>query len=817
MSDSDDDQGDRVRSSTATTMRSIFATDKRSAQPPAKAAAPPNPGQAQSAAAATAAVVAFKGENRIGSCAAVVVVAQGAPSAHIALVNQERRTLARVKVDDALQLLLNSQERVYATLYDPTLQLHWTLMFKSAGDATAFVAAATTVQHYLLIADGPRPPYQELIRGSNNATTDPRLRVAKGDKVSVAATTWLVQRVAQCYSCGKNVEDIPPDAPRSIRVGEGVLMTGTEEVAVGMTEGDVRIAFLPPRKTQITVGLGNPEVGPNDSVVVVIQLVKLAAKASLPSLGDVGAGTAIATIKPAAEPPVQPVAVAPPAAAVAPQPAPAAPTSTGLSTELLLQTVLALQLQQQTLPAPPPAPVPAAPHVEKEYLISPVVERSLDRIDQQLRHLFEKVDRLDLDKKIEANNEKIERMVKKAVGKAPIADIDIEDMTKDRDQLLAKIESQKVRIEELTNSYHQALEVLGRHKDEVAGLKSDLVVERETSNDRHRELTERHRLTVVELEVRHRSSLDKVRDAGFEDGKAKGYQDGYAAGKIDAMSQFASDGRSGADSVRELLTKKETELVELQRQITQAEGRLYEERRQAADQVQSLQGLIERLEKRESVRGAAPATQAESFVRILKRAMNSTYSLIEQQLYATEKQSLDVQDCLTYVLETVRSETRTAAEDMRREAALMKHQADPLSASDSAQPTPRPMPPAMPSAATVAVPNQRDRAPPGDSRPTIPPLTFEERQSEIARVLAAIPPLTHSEPTEGPPAMDFGMPPPDAFSSDARSYRDADAYEPFPRYDASPRTDVATDGDEPARSAAGARPWQTPYDDHDDN
>ena len=86
---------------------------------------PPNPEQMQTMLACTAAVMAYKGDTYVGACAALVAVQPS--QSNVILMDREKRPLAKVRVDEQLQMLPNKEEPNFATIYDPALMLHWSL------------------------------------------------------------------------------------------------------------------------------------------------------------------------------------------------------------------------------------------------------------------------------------------------------------------------------------------------------------------------------------------------------------------------------------------------------------------------------------------------------------------------------------------------------------------------------------------------------------------------------------------------------------------------------------------------------------------
>ena len=690
MSSSEDDFDPRSVKASQSAMKSIFTSDSRAAQQgntslryeakskrgdPERPSANIGNASASGTTAAQCPVHAYRGDQYVGPCLAVVTVANNQPL--VVLIDREKRPQSRVRVNRDLQFVQNPSDEKYASLYDPAIGQHWSLLFRSATECANFVFAAAAVLHFILLAEGPVESFQDLVPSQ-------RPRAKQGWVVEVGLVVWLLQRIGQTshYTIGKVVEEITNDAPRRMTIGGGEMMAGVEELLVGMGPGGKRLGFLNPKKTKSS-GIGNPEIGPSDSVVVLIHCIHVEPGdlgGSMPQLGDSGSGEdrdeeVAPTKKKARRNVSQSDAVAnavsgatsrAPAAAitvpsgspVTPQPQPQQAVSTTaplIDQNTLVQTMLlqTLQMQQQL----------KEPSKQSSGID---VERSIDRLHSQIASLYEKIDRMDIDGKLQKNNEAIERIVKKAVGKMPANDVDIEDMAKDRDQLLAKIEHLKQRVEESTDNYHKALEAMGRYKDEVVAIRNDLAIERETSAARLKELQERKRLEVVDMDVRHRQQLERTKEQSYNDGKDVGYREGYAAGKLDATPL----GALSSDELAQKLHAKEQELVEAESRYQQLLSRTYQERRDFADQVESLNSLIRRLEHRDDAKGRDSAELTNTMCKSFRRAMNSTYAAIEAQLNATERDTILIDDALAIVLATIKGESRALLNEIKQEAAL---------------------------------------------------------------------------------------------------------------------------------------------------
>lgn len=688
-SDSEPEDPRKIRASQGA-LKSLFASDRRAVEngppslkyDPRQANSPsqvPLPNQPSQVVATQGAVVAFRGEHPVGPCLVAVMVQTAGNSAFIVVVNREKKPQCRVRLDSSLQLLINESDPCYATLYDPAIHGHWMLQFKTPQDTLSFVVGALSVQHYILLSEGQAPtdPFVDLIAPDSSKAA---VRAGPNDVCHVGYKVWLVQRVGQTplFTAGKVVEEVPQEAPKSVTIGSNTVMQGIEEALRGVTKGTRRVVFIPPRKTKST-GLGNPEIGVSDSVVVVLTVNSVDKALTTDEFGlpqsesdDSGEENILhrksasrRRVKPRKQDSDDDLLVGPGRAKMitgpAPAPAVASPVvSSGLDTNALLQTVLLQSLQQQKAPQADSASSVAASDIN----------RSVERLHYQIQSLYDKIDRIDFEKYLQTNNQVIEKIVKKAVGKMPVNDVDVEDVTKDRNELLALIEQLKLKNQELTDNYHKALETLGKHKDETSGLKNDLMIEREASAQRFNELKERKRLELVDLEVKHRREIERVQSHNFEEGQKKGYAEGYNAGKIDAIEV---SGSSSMSDMKQMLHKKDTEIVELGSRVAQMEGRLIQERREFKEQVDALNNLIARMEDRRSSATEEFVSDITAQTKRIRRIMNSVYASAEEQFYATECETIPVADALAMLLVSVKTETRSAVDEIKNEAAVKEN------------------------------------------------------------------------------------------------------------------------------------------------
>ena len=214
---------------------------------------------------------------------------------------------------------------------------------------------------------------------------------------------------------------------------------------------------------------------------------------------------------------VPPVAAVPVAAAAAPQPAAA------LDTNALLTTLLVKQLGGAA----------AAPAEEAKGDLGEM-QKGMDRLMVQMGQLYQKIDHIDVTRKLDENNEKIENVFRRVLGKAPSRGYDPLQSGLDREcedipTLLAEVEKREKRITELTESYHNALTTISEGKEELSAVKTDLTIERQTALDRVGEAGERHRLVVVEMDAKHRNEMEQ----NLQKAKREGYDEGYKMGVVE--------------------------------------------------------------------------------------------------------------------------------------------------------------------------------------------------------------------------------------------------------------------------------------------
>ncbi|KAH9600237.1 hypothetical protein LSM04_009667 [Trypanosoma melophagium] len=656
---------------------------------------PPNaPSPLQTASQAV--VLTYKGETSLGPCVVALCVPHVNASITIpliAIVDREKRPRCRVRLDENLQLLQNKSEPQYASLYDPNFNGHWSLMFKGRRECTEFVAAAQTCLHCTDVGDNNKVPFINWDNKNGVEEGESSKVVSRGDVVSVSFMIWLLRRVpgTRFFSLGKIIEEVPPEAPREIVVGDGTMMIGIEEALLGMSVSDnsdsgsgaSRLVFVSPTKTQIRQGIGNPEVTSTDTVVVHITCHEVISRytggsgsGGRPVVTDYLGNRVFQGNKQTEGREIIHGKNNPPTVEV-----PMNPTAGVGDTNMLLQAILLQTLQQQQLNNKNVGNLGgSATETQNSNTHWDVVERGIERVQLQLSSLYEKIDRLGIDEKIEKNNLAIERIVKKAIGKAPVNDVDVEDMVKDRDGLLAVIERLKGRLEEETSNYHRALEAMGRHKDDLHRMQNDIRIQEEAHTSRMRELEEQRRLQLVEAEVRHRQALERVSEEKFREGQDAGFNAGVQVGRQEAHD---AAGTHSEMEWKERVFASEQRAVLLESEMQEKEGRHIAERRRLQEQIDALQDMVSRLEKRDEKNEERTISQIgpdiiEKQCKTLRRALNATYTSIETQLCALNQETVRVEDVLQMVLFAVRSEAHSFTDEIKKERALQFEKVSPV-------------------------------------------------------------------------------------------------------------------------------------------
>ncbi|CBH17280.1 hypothetical protein, conserved [Trypanosoma brucei gambiense DAL972] len=634
--------------------------------------------------AVQAVVVAYKGEEVIGSCVVAACVPRTSATAPplIAIIDRDKRPQCRVRMDENLQLIQSEGEPQYASLFDPSFGGHWSLMFKGRRECTEFVASVLTALNSSRLQDsGVTPPIVEWGSGASpyEELGAAARTVTRGDTVTISFTSWLLQRVpgTSFFSLGKVIEEVPPEAPREVSVGSGTMMIGVENALTGMREGGFsRLVFVTPRLTKVNRGLGNPEVQPSDTVVTHITCHEILRavgrnKASRPAhqVGTVEADNVNSAFDNTT------AALGAPAVISDRRECPPGSVETGaaqtgssdvnsLMQVLLLQTLQQQQQQKQSV---------SAPVAEGGQLSS--IERSVERLHLQIATLYEKVDRLGIDEKIEKNNAAIERIVKKVVGKVPMGEVDLEDAVKDRDGLLATIERLKGRLEEETSNYHRALEAMSRHKDEVLQLQKDLQLQQETHGARVQQLEEDRRLRLVEAHVQQQQAVERVGEEKFREGYEAGVRATEQKHKEQrALDPAATDGCT-TQEWKDRLFASEQRAVQLETALQQAEGRHIAERRQLQEHVDALTRMTTMLQERAEAKASAVEIldgqqTAEQQSAFLRRTMNSVYVNLETQLRAMGSDTVSVLDVLHLLSSVTAAEVSAFSDDASKEALL---------------------------------------------------------------------------------------------------------------------------------------------------
>nr|CCC94945.1 conserved hypothetical protein [Trypanosoma congolense IL3000] len=648
------------------------------------AAGQPAGGSSPLQTAAQAPVIAYKGSETVGSCVVALCVPRTNAPANIppliAIIDREKHPKCRVRMDEDTQLIQSTENPQYASLYDPSFGGYWSLMFKGRRECTEFVAATLTAINSPRLQDNANPI--SFLEWDNGTGGDEGLpSVSKGDTVSVSFTSWLLRRVpgSAFFSLGQVVEEVPPEAPREVSLGNGTLMVGVEEALSGMKVGGAsRLVFVPPRKTRVLRGLASPDVQPSDTVVTHItchEVLRTGGGNRVPAAAATRGTDSSAPLRVdqaatalSAEVPMLMGGGDPPQA----QPAAVVPQSGSSDINSLMQVLLVQTLQQQQQQQQPHHSGGVS-SIEGGQLSS--IERSVERLHLQLATLYEKIDRLGIDEKIEKNNAAIERIVKKVVGKVPMGDVDVEDAVKDRDGLLATIERLKGKLEEETANYHRALEAMSRHKDDVLQLQKDLQVQQETHVARVQQLEEDRRLRLVEAHVQQQHAVERVAEEKFQEG----YNAGLRAAELKQKEQRALDPSGAGDSTvqewRDRLFASEQRVLQLETALQQAEGHHISERRQLQEHIDALTKMTSMLQER--VGGMGPEAQTlvresatEEQCAILQRSMRAVCVNIETQLRAIGADKVPVLDVLHMLNTVTEAEVKAFSDEAARDAVL---------------------------------------------------------------------------------------------------------------------------------------------------
>ncbi|KAJ9462668.1 peptidyl-prolyl isomerase E (cyclophilin E) [Diplonema papillatum] len=728
MSSDEDDSPPEVISQ-PTKLGSLFAMDKQHAKegnstfqwrPPKKEkkqqqdsasdAAPLQPTLSSNSAAAanahaaleSAQVKLFRNQEPFGlSLMALRAKAQGAgalPEVTLVFVDKAKKPLlAPIPIDPDtywVQTPYDGQQQ-FASFQD-TQQNLWMAQFRTPAEATAFTFSLYCVQHSLSLLAGQSEPRTvfDLLSASEEAN------LTRGDLAGVRYKYYRLDPHPHFPSLLKLTappyDETAPGETKKVRIGDGKVMTGVEEQLVSMGKGQQRFVVVCPDKTRTAAGRRDDNLSEGDTVAAFLELQKVKKPAA-------SSASAVVVVSPTNEAPPTPAKAEEPAAAspkpqepaaqpVQPQPAqpvqPAAPAA--LDPNALLTTLLMNQLQPQKQSG--------SGSSSMESSMSDV-SRGMDRLMVQMGQLYQKMDHIDVSRKLEENNAKIESMFRRAIGKAPSAGYDPLaqgiDREADTGTLLAEVEKRDKRIAELTDSYHNALSSISASKEESSALKSDLQIERDTAIERLKEAQERHRLAFVELGIKRDEEKDRAVHKARQEGKDDGFRQGKVEGEREAMLKYSG---GDPDEVFRQLQQAREENNQLQSELISIQGKLQNERRQHDEQMQLMNSLVAKYEEREHKDKIAAelATAAGKpsiglgrdevglmLTKSLKKIMNGVYFRIEEDLNAEPQaasDSLPAATVLTIVTKAIKSSTKQAIAAMKEELDELSHE-DPEAAA----------------------------------------------------------------------------------------------------------------------------------------
>ncbi|KAG5484093.1 hypothetical protein LSCM1_05948 [Leishmania martiniquensis] len=541
----------------------------------------------------------------------------------------------------------------------------WTCMFPDRDKASRFLVSAYTIAQYSAalakrvgttpvpipsVRTLPTPPpsktekaVAELVGGAPG--------VVRADVPALMCwQTWELRRISrQTLYCvpGRCIEAVPPSAPQAVSATDGSLWAAAADALVGMREGESRLVFLTPENTgthlprsQIAPRLSDrpssraPQRALDTPAVIYMTCLQVASSPiGTPAPSTETAAGDLAPTRPL--PPAPAPATADPAPSPAAEPSKVPPAADALSTNALLQQLLLHLLQQQQQQQSPSA---SASHQAASQQSWESVERALASVQVQLGSLYEKIDRLDIEAKLQRNNTELERVMRRVVGLAPQEEVAIEDALKDREALLASIERYRHKYEEANENYQRALEAMSRSSDRAQALERDLHLQQDLWTRQRKDEAEQTRLRLVERDARHRDELERVSEeryaAGRLDGHAAGYREGRQATLLEV--EGSCTGGAGGSVVAEWQAKlmaKEQEVTALQVALQDAKFRHERDRRQLRAEIDVLSELNEKLQHLQANADVrVPEETVQQQCKRVKRMLNAVYSQVEGKL-----------------------------------------------------------------------------------------------------------------------------------------------------------------------------------------
>ncbi|KAG5505328.1 hypothetical protein JIQ42_07536 [Leishmania sp. Namibia] len=616
--------------------------------------------------------------------------AVGSPTLMLTSIN--RQVLCRVALgatdavfaSESLQLRQDAAQPQYLTFFDDgragirgsnsrsaggggSSGCWWTCMFPDRDKASRFLVSAYTIAQYAAalakrtgttsvpvpsVRTLPSPPPSKTEKAAvGPAGGAPRV-VRPDMPATMCWQAWELRRVSkQTLYCvpGRCIEVVPPSTPQTVAATDGTLWDAVAAALVGMQEGESRLVFLTPEDTRVRQPRSQADPRRSnrsdsnalqralDTPVVVymtcLQVASSPISAPAPSTPAAAGDLALPL------PPPPPPAPATAAAAVTAPPPAAAPSQPphavdALSTNALLQQFLLHLLQQQ----PPQQSSASASHQGPSQEAWESVERTLAGVRAQLGSLHEKIDRLDIEAKLQHNNTELERAMRRVVGLAPQEAVAVEDSLKDREALLASIELYRHKFEEANANYQRALEAVGRSSDRAQALERDLHVQQDLWARQRKDEAEQTRLRLVERDARHRDELERVSEKRYAEGKSDGHAAGYREGRQATLLEVegSSTGGSGGSVVAEWRAKlmaKEQEVTALQMALQDAKFRHERDRRQLRAEIDVLSELNEKLQHLQANADVrVPEETVQQQCKRVKRTLNAVYSQVEGKL-----------------------------------------------------------------------------------------------------------------------------------------------------------------------------------------
>ncbi|GET86987.1 hypothetical protein, conserved [Leishmania tarentolae] len=623
---------------------------------------------------------------------AALNAAAGGPT--LLLISGNRQVLCRVALDatdvvfssDSLQLRQDTAQPQYLTFFGVGCAgirggsssersagggggsgCWWTCMFPDREKASRFLVSTYTIAQYAAalaqrsgtssasvpsVRTLPALPRSASDKAVGRAAGAPPDVVRPDVPTTIFWQTWALRRVSQetlyCVP-GSCVEAVLPSAPRTVTATDETLWDTATAALVGMRKGESRLVFLTPEVTGLqqrkSGAHSHRSNGPGRSVFqrpvdtpAVVYMTCLQVASSLTGTPEPAAPSGVEDLVPPLSPTPPPAPATATAAATTSvsvsAPPPAAEPSQGPGTfNPLLQQLLLHFLQQQPLVNASASQQGAAQQVWGS------IECTLARMQAQLGSLYEKIDRLDIETKLQRNNTELERIMRKVAGLAPQGEVAIEDSLKGREELLATVERYRHKFEEANDNYQRALEAMGRLSDRAQALERDLHLQQEIWAQQRKDEAEQMRLRLVERDARHRDELERVGEERYAAGRSDGHVAGYREGRQATLLEVEGTGTSGdgEGSVvmqwREKLMVKDQEVIALKTALQDARFRHDRDRRQLRAEIDVLTELNDKLKHLQANADVCvPSETMQQQCKRIKRTLNAVYSQVEEQM-----------------------------------------------------------------------------------------------------------------------------------------------------------------------------------------